>query len=166
MADIKSTLPPLEAAVASVADGTVSPSTGTGADAAAAQTKAQKIAKKQKKSGDKKSEGKRGKLKGGDGTTVKAPREAKEKRKSEVDLLKGISKPATRRLFKQIKVHDKLRLADDATAAIRAIIGTRTRGIVHMLVKDVVDAGRQTAYLCDAKSAIHKEFPRSTVFVH
>lgn len=163
MAEVKATLPSSvdAAGVTSATDATV-----TTPDASSGSTdKDKKLTGKQKKgkSGDKKSgEGKRGQLK----AAKSAEKGTVKKRANEVELLKGISKPATRRLFKQIDVHEKLRLADNATAAIRATIGTTTQRVVHSLVRAVVEAGRQTAYLCDARAAVHKELPRSTVFAH
>jgi hypothetical protein len=159
MAEVKVTLPSIDAGITSSTD-------AVNTDAVSSTDKDKKLGGKQKKgkSGEKKSEGKRGQFKGTksdkkkDGTV--------KKRASEIELLKGISKPATRRLFKQINVHEKLRLADNATAAIRATIGTTAQRVVHALVRGVVEAGRQTAYLCDARTAVHKELPRSTVFAH
>jgi hypothetical protein len=104
----------------------------------------------------KKAEGKRGQR-------PKDKRSAAEKY-DEVKLLKGISKPATRRLFKQIEAHKSLRLADDTTDQIRAILGSTTRRVVRLMADIVERSKRQTAYLCDVRSAVAQELPRSRVF--
>jgi histone H3/H4 len=134
-----------------------------GADSAASAdaVKEGKLARKQKK-GKKAADGtdgKRGQLK-----AAKDEKKPKKPRATEVMLLKGISKPAARRLFKQIPVASKLRLADDTTNSIRAAIGLTTRRVTRAMVEAVIEAGRQTAYLCDARTAVNLEIPRNSTF--
>lgn len=111
-----------------------------------------------KKKADGASTGKRGVSKS---TAEKKP---KKERPDEAKLLKGISKPATRRMFKQIYNHSKLRLADNATDSIRATMGVTTRRVVQAMVAAVAAVKRQTSYMCDARAAVRKELPRSNVF--
>jgi len=113
-----------------------------------------KKAKKEKKSKAGKAEsGKRGGFKG-----------EKKKRPDELSILKGISKPATRRLFSQTGIPAELRLSEKTTDPIRCTIGLTTRRIVHAMVRAVIDAGRKTAYLCDSRDAVRRELPRSDTF--
>ena len=83
----------------------------------------------------------------------------------EADLLAGISKPACRRLFRQVVGVGSLRLADNATDSIRAAIGRITKQLACEAAKLVATANRQTMYMVDAKEAIAKILPAVSVFV-
>lgn len=133
----------------------------TDADTAAAGGEKKKGGKKAKtgKTGDK-PKGARGvpKNKGGPKTT---------KTKvvfTETELCQGISKPATRRLFKQVPGNDNLRLADNATDGIRELIAVTTKRVAYALAESVDACKRQTAYLSDASSCVQKLLPSSSVF--
>lgn len=116
--------------------------------------------KKQKGDGKKKSTGKRGQTK-----PVKGEKKPKTKERPDFPtLLAGISRPAIRRLFKQVHNHSRLRLSSASAEAIRVHIGASTRRITRSMVEAVLAAGRQTAYLCDARAAVRKELPNSSVF--
>lgn len=135
---------------------TTAPVEGNGGGAAT--DKDAKLAKKQKKGGDKKSGdkgGKRGAPKGD-----KKPK----KRLSEPELLRGISKPAIRRIFKQISGANKMRLAEDSTASIRAIVAVVVKNVTTKMIENVVKAGRRTSYAADARDAVKSVLPRSTIY--
>lgn len=109
-----------------------------------------------KKKTDAKTDGKRGHPKTG--------RSNPKVRLDEATVLKGVSKPATRRIFKQTKIPGDLRLSDKTTDPIRATIGFTTQRVVEAMVRAVIAAGRKTAYLCDSRDAVKKELPRSSTF--
>jgi len=83
----------------------------------------------------------------------------------EAELLAGISKPACRRLFRQVVGVGSLRLADNATDSIRAAIGRITKQLACEAANQVHAASRQTMYMVDAKEAIAKVLPTVSVFV-
>jgi histone H3/H4 len=83
----------------------------------------------------------------------------------EAELLAGISKPACRRLFRQVVGVGSLRLADNATDSIRAAIGRITKQLACEAANQVHANNRQTMYMVDAKEAIAKVLPTVSVFV-
>lgn len=83
----------------------------------------------------------------------------------EAELLAGISKPACRRLFRQVVGVGSLRLADNATDSIRAAIGRITKQLACEAANQVAANNRQTMYMVDAKEAIAKVLPTVSVFV-
>jgi hypothetical protein len=125
---------------------------------------------KKKKGGSKRKESSKssgGKSSSSGGSRPKKQKQTDEELKAvEAKLLKkGISKPATHRLFKWVKIGDlKLRLADNATNSIRAMIGVRTKHLVRTLVGQVKDSERKTAYMHDAREAVQKELPSVHTF--
>lgn len=127
---------------------------GTMSEAGKEKALGKKVKKEKGAKKDKKAEGKRGVKKTGE----------KKKRPDELTILKGISKPATRRLFNQTGIPADLRLSEKTTDPIRATIGLTTRRIVHAMVRSVIQAGRKTAYLCDSRDAVRRELPRSDTF--
>jgi histone H3/H4 len=95
---------------------------------------------------------------------AKAAKGARAKNYTEENLLDGISKPATRRLFKLVPNSKGLRLADNATDSIRALIGMTTKRLMHAAAEAVATQQRQTLYLSDCKSTVQTMLPHVSVF--
>jgi hypothetical protein len=159
---------PAAAVAMSAATSDAAASPATGASTAADQKGAPgskpgrkpKAAGGPKKEGDaKKGAGKRGVKTGGAGKPKRQRLSADEEK-----VLEGISKPACRRLFKQIRNNDKMRLADDTTAAIRRQYACTLRALVDEMVACVAQADRQTAFLCDSRDGTLKVLPDCSTY--
>jgi hypothetical protein len=149
------------------------PAAAAAADATAAADVASSDAKTGAADGKKKGGAKKPKSIKSNSTKPKEPKgSGKSKAKgvrskavySESDLLNGISKPATRRLFKQVPGSETMRLADNATDSIRALLGQSTKRLSYAIAESVKSQGRQTAYLSDSKQTVQNLLPHVSVF--
>jgi histone H3/H4 len=113
--------------------------------------------------GKKKGSGKKGTLKSAGAKEARADRKKKE-RPTENELLAGISKPAIRRIFKNIKCKSRMRLADNAAVPVRASVGKHMSKIMREIVTIIAAKKRQTAYLVDAREAIISVLPNCDIF--